>query len=192
MRLKRRGKCKCWLQQTALLRQIYCCVLKHQMPDLFWQEVIYLFLQPHLLPVQNAVLTKAADIRAKKSNQVKIIFEKDQQLLITVCGHVLTGQSQEKQIEGRKNRRTWSPTQRSRSNLRRVGTTHKTRSRIWMKQIFVLDSMFIFKEEACRLRCVISKTLVLPQRYFTQILPLVMAETICSPMCGARRKTTPD
>ena len=127
-----------------------------------------------------------------KSNQVEIIFEKDQQLLITVCGHVLTGQSQEKQIEGRKNRRTWSPTQRSGSNLRRVGTTHKTRSRIWLKQIFVLDSMFIFKEEECRLRCLISKTLVLPQYYFTQILPLVMAETICSPMCGARIKTTPD
>ena len=189
MRLKRRKKCKCLLQQTALLRQIYCCVLKHQMPDLFWQEVIYLFLQPHLLPVQNAVPTKPADTRAKKIKSSKNNF---QQLLITVCGHVLTGQSQEKQIEGRKNRRTWSPTQRSGSNLRRVGTTHKTRSRIWMKQIFVLDSMFIFKEEACRLRCVISKTLVLPQYYFTQILPLVMAETICSPMCGARIKTTPD
>ena len=30
-----------------------------------------------------------------------------------------------------------------------------------------LDSMFIFEEETCRLQCVISKTLVLPQRYFT-------------------------
>ena len=80
----KKEKCKCWLQQTALLRQIYCCVLKHQMPDLFWQEVIYLFLQPHLLPVQNAVPTKPADTRAKKIKSSKNNFRK--RLVITNYG----------------------------------------------------------------------------------------------------------
>ena len=54
------------------------------MPDLFWQEVIYLFLQPHLLPVQNAVLTKAADIRAKKIKSSQNNFWK--RLVITNYG----------------------------------------------------------------------------------------------------------
>ena len=54
------------------------------MPDLFWQEVIYLFLQPHLLPVQNAVPTKPADTRAKLIKSSKNKFRK--RLVITNYG----------------------------------------------------------------------------------------------------------